>query len=263
MTPVETFLAWAEQDREWSPNTIRRYRTVLGSLPFDPATATIDQVEAWWATRYERAKSTRSNDLAVLRSFYKWATRHDLRSDDPSRRLDAPRFHRRVPRPIGESDLARLLGPLTADAPDLRRAVALMGYAGMRAAEAAACDWSWIDRESRRIFITGKGDKERPCGLSPVLLDKLLPETGGNVVTAGGAPYRAATLEQKVNRLMARHDIDNTCHDLRKRGATLAIAKTGDVYAVAKMFGWSSVETASHYALVGDEALDRIAAAMV
>lgn len=262
---VADFLDWAERDRAWSANTVRRYGTVLADLASvaDPIDATIDDLDRWWATRLDRSKATRANDLAVVRSFYKWATRHDLRTDDPTRRLDAPRVDVNVPRPIGEADLARLLGALTAEAPDLRRAVALMAYAGMRAAEAAACDWSWIDVDAHRLYITGKGNKGRVAGLSPVLLDKLLPNVGGNVVTAGAGAYRAATLEQKVNRLMVRADIAHTCHDLRKRGATLAIAKTGDVYAVAKAFGWSSVETASHYAVVGDEALDRIAAAMV
>lgn len=255
----EAFLRWAERDRRRSPNTLRRYAAVLGQLD-DPARATREQIEAWWATRTHLSEATRSNELACLRSFYKWATRFDVRPDDPTRRLDAPRIPNHVPRPVGGSDLKRLL----ATAPDdLRRAFALGAYAGCRVGEAAALDWSDIDQEARRIYVRGKGREERAIGLSPVLLDKLLPETGGNVVTAGGTPYSADTLQRKANRFIARSDVGHTFHDLRKRGATLAIAKTGDIYAVAQAFGWASIETASSYAAVSEETLDKIAAAMV
>lgn len=262
MSTVDDFLAWAEHDRNRSPNTLARYRAVLGQIP-DPLNATVGDVEAWWATRFGLSAATRANELACLRSFYRWAAKFDHRADDPTRRLDAPRVDNHVPRALGESDLTRLLGPLTETAPDLRRAVALGAYAGMRVSEAAALDWHEVDQEARRVYVRGKGRKERVLALSPVLLDKLLPDTGGNVVTAGGTPYSAATLQRKVNRLMERNGIEHTFHDLRKRGAMLAIAKTGNVHAVAAAFGWASIETANHYAVVMDDTLDAIAAAMI
>jgi integrase len=156
-----------------------------------------------------------------------------------------------------------LLGPLTTDTPDLRRAVALGAYGGLRVSEAAALDWRDVDQEARRIYVRGKGRKERVVALSPVLLDLLLPEVAGNVVTAGERAYSGATLQRKVNRLMERHEIAHTFHDLRKRGASLALSKGLNPVAVQQMFGWSSMQTVTHYAAVGDEELDRIAAAMV
>lgn len=260
------FLHWAERDRRRAAQTMRRYRVVLGqvtAIAGDPAAATREQVEAWWASRQDKSPATRANDLALLRTFYFWATRFELRPDDPTRRLDPPKVSIRTPRPIGEADVARLLGPLTENRPADRRAIALMVYTGMRVSEAARADWADIDQDARRIYITGKGDKQRVFGLSPLLLDKILPNRGGNIVNAGGAPTRPGTLEERINQLMRRRDIDHTCHDIRKRAATIAIATDGvDVYAVAKAFGWASVETASHYALVGDQAIDRIAAAL-
>lgn len=260
-TPVEDFLEWAARDRNRSPHTMSRYRAVLAMID-NPATATREDVEAWWATRRDLSPATRANELACLRSFYKWATRFDHRDDDPTRRLDAPRPTNHVPRPIGEADLDRLLYAAK-EAPDMGRAIALGAYAGFRVSEVAALDWSDIKQDSRRVYVRGKGGKERSFGISPVLLDKLLPDVGGNVVTAGGTPYTGAVLQRKVNRFIARQGVDHTFHDLRKRGASLAIAKTGDIYAVAKAFGWSSVETASFYATVSDDTLDRIAAAMI
>ena len=260
MTTTDDFLAWAERDRNRSPHTLARYHAVLGQLD-DPATATREDVEAWWATRLHLAPATRANELACLRSFYAWATRFGHRADDPTRRLDAPKVDNRIPRGIGEADLKRLFAA-TEDIPDLRRAIALGAYGGLRVSEAAGLDWSHVDLERRRLYVRGKGRKERAIGLGAVLLDKLLPDTGGNVVTAGGRPYAGPTLQRKVNRLMHREGIDSTFHDLRKRGASLAIARTHDIYAVSKAFGWSSIETASSYAAVSDDTLDAIAEAM-
>lgn len=262
MQATEQFLTWAERDRNRSPNTLARYRAVLAQLD-DPVGATLSDVETWWATRYDMSEATRANELACLRAFYRWATRFGHRADDPTRRLDAPRIPNHVPRPIGQADLTRLLGPLTADAPDLRRAVALGAYGGLRISEAAGLDWSGVDEESRRLYVRGKGRKERAVALSPMLLDLLLPRVVGNVVTAGAKPYSGATLQRKVNRLMERHEIAHTFHDLRKRGASLALSKGLNPVAVQQMFGWSSMQTVTHYAAVGDEELDRIAAAMI
>lgn len=259
---VEDFYTWAERDRRRSPNTLARYRATLGQLD-DPLAATVEQVEAWWATRFDMSEATRANELACLRAFYRWATRFGHRADDPTRRLDAPRVPNHVPRPIGASDLTRLLTDLTDGAPDLRRAIALGAYGGLRVSEAAGLDWRDVDIEARRIYVRGKGRKERVVALSAVLLDLLLPEAEGNVVTAGAKPYSAATLQRKLNRLMERHQIAHTFHDLRKRGASLALSKGLNPVAVQQMFGWSSMQTVTHYAAVGDEELDRIAAAMV
>lgn len=259
---LERFLTWAEVDRRRSPNTLRRYRATLAQLEH-PVTATQADVEAWWATRTDKSESTRSNELACLRTFYRWCTRFDVRDDDPTRRLDAPRVPNHVPRPVGESDLERVLAAARETSAELYRAVSLGAYAGLRVSETAAPDWSQVDVESRRIFVRGKGRKERVFALSPVLLDKLLPNTGGNVVMAGGTAISGATLQRRVNRFLAANDVEHTFHDLRKRAAMLAIAKTGNVHAVAGAFGWSSIETANHYAVVMDNTLDAIAAAVV
>lgn len=263
MNAIERFLSYAQRDRGWSSATVSRYGDVLGQVEAtvgDPLTLTLEEVEGWWATRYHLSPASRSNELAVLRSFYKWATKWDHRPDDPTRRLERPKIPNRVPRMVGRSDLERLLGPLTQEAPDLRRAYALAGYAGLRVSECASLEWADVDQEARRMFVRGKGGKERPVPLSPTLLDVILPEVkGANVVTGTTARYSAATLQRKMNRLMDRAGIDHTVHDLRKRGASLALSKGASPAAVKVMFGWDSMETVSHYAVVGDNELDRIA----
>ena len=274
MNLVDEFLTWAERDRMRSPHTIRRYRATLKSLAeiADPTTATIEDVDKWWNGRIDvvrrdgtvapRAAASRSNELACLRTFYRWMTKQDHRPDDPTRRLDAPNVDNAFPRPIGRADLARALESCDErNVPEIRRAIALGAYGGLRVSEAATLTWADVDMDSRMIYIRGKGRKERISGLSSKLLDEILPviQGGGNVVTAGGRTYTPDALQRRVNRHFTALGIDATFHKLRGRYVTQGISDTGDIYAVARAVGWASIETAKSYAALSDDALHRIA----
>lgn len=261
--PVAAFLAWSERDRLRSPATLARYRTVLAQLP-DPLAAGPGEVQAWWDGRLDRSAATRANDLACLRSFYRWATRRDLRADDPTRLLDAPKVDNAFPRPIGRSELAQALALCDErEAPDLRRAVALGAYGGLRVSEAASLSWAQLDLEARFMRIRGKGRKERLAGISPKLLDEILPQQAkaANVVTGTPTGYTAETLQRRINRLLGTISEGLTFHRLRARYVTQGISETGDIFAVSRAVGWASIETAKHYAALSDDALHRIAAA--
>lgn len=258
-TPVDDWLTYLER-RNRSPETIRSYRSTMSRFLPDPLSATPEDVEAWWADHDDLAVTTRTRTLATARSFFHWAIRFDLIDKDPTRRLDPPTQGRRLPRPMSRSDLHAVLA--RAD-PEMRRAVCLGAYAGLRVAEAAALDWGDVDAESRRLFVrSGKGDKDRVVGLSPLLLDSLLPTVGGNVVTAGGAPYTAGALQRRVNRLIRSAGVDGTFHKLRARFATVALADTGNLLAVSRALGHASPATTAIYALTSDADLDLIAAAV-
>ena len=239
-------------------NTVARRASVLRSIG-NAGTATREEVEAWWAGRRNLSPATRSNDLACLRAFYKWADRWDHRADDPTRRLDAPKVAKGLPHPLGRSDLRKLLDNLP---PDLRRAVALGAYAGLRVSEVAALDWADVDLEAKRARVTGKGNKTRLVAIGAVLLDELLPNTGGNVVNAGGKATSGAALQRRVNRAIQALGVDATFHSLRHRYGTLAYQATRDLLAVGRQMGHSSPVTTSIYAAPADDAADVIAEAV-
>lgn len=247
-----------------SPQTIRTYRTVLdGYLVHapNPLAARVEDAEAWWAGIAHLSVRSRARALSAVRSFYRWAIRYDLVQRDPTRRLDPPALPKGAPRYVTRHQLDTLLRELPGD---LRRAVVLGAWAGLRVSEAAALDWSDVDAEARRIHVRhGKGDKARTVGAHPLLLDALLPEVGGNVVTAGGRAYSADALQRRVNRAMKRVGVDATFHQLRHRFGTITYGATGDPLAVAAAMGHASLETTRIYAAVSDDALDRVAAAAV
>ncbi len=257
---TERYLDWLARDQNYSPNTIATYRRTFGTFPAIE-TADREAVEDWWDSRTDKAPTTRRNELAAVRSFYRWCREWDHRppTDDPTHRIRPPKMGRRLPHPVGRDDLHRLL---TVTEGDLRRAICLGAYAGLRVAEVAALSWSDIDIEARRIFVRGKGDKDRYVGLSPLLLDNLLPNVGGNVVRAGERPYSANVLQQKVNAAIKAAGVQGTFHWLRSRFATVALASTGNLLAVSRALGHASPATTAIYAATADSDLDLIAAAV-
>ena len=250
---------WADylRRRNRSAGTIRSYMSTMGTFP-DPLTCTREQAEAWWDALDGRSVASRRRMLSTVRSFYRWAQRFDVRGDDPTIRLDPPDLGRRLPRPIGRADLKLILE--NAD-PEVRRAVALAAYAGLRVSEAASLDWADIDTEARRLYVRGKGDKDRAVGLSALLLDELLPNTGGNVVTGGRVALTGDALQRRCNRTIKACGIDGTFHKLRHRFATVSLAATGNLLAVSRALGHSSPATTAIYAATTDSDLDLIAEA--
>jgi integrase len=262
---VAEFLEWGERLGR-KPATLARYGFTLKQFP-DPLHATREEVEAWWKRRFEVDKvapATMQNELACLRTFYRWAQKFDHRDDDPTRRLDSPHVDNTNPRPVPRAEIIRALAACDErGSPDLRRAIALGAYAGLRISEVAALDWAKVDIDGRQMWVRGKGGKERLVAIGPKLLDELLPkpEKGGNVVRAGLPAYRTDTLQRRVNRFFDTLGIPHTFHNLRARYVTQGIADSGDIFAVSRAVGWASIETAKHYAVLADDALQRIAAA--
>lgn len=242
-----------------SPHTVKRRRSVLRSVG-DAGTATRDQVEEWWTGRRDRKPSTRANDLACLRSFYRWAMKWEYRFDDPSVRLEAPKVPKGQPRPLGTSEIRQLIA---AAQPEIKRAVALGALAGLRVSEAAAADWAEVDLDAKRIRVTGKGQKTRLVALSDELLEILGdPAPSGSIVTGARRPYTPDALQRRVNRVFKRLGIEGTFHQLRHRYGTAGFQATHDLVAVGRQMGHTSPTTTAIYSAAADETADVIAEAV-
>lgn len=256
----ELSLDWLEHMRsERTPlNTIKARMRVLRSVG-NPGTATREQIESWWRGRSDLAPSTRANDLACLRSFYRWAAIWEHRDDNPTVRITAPRVPNGLPRPVNRPELDHLLATL--DGP-MRRAVCLGAYAGLRVSESASLSWDDVDVDLRRLRVRGKGQKGRVVAVGQVLLDELgTPMIGKNVVTRS-KPYSTGTLTRMLNRSMAAAGVRVTSHQLRHRYGTQAYRTSRDLVAVSKLMGHASTTTTQVYAAAADDVAQSIADAV-
>ena len=256
-------VAWIQWCRnEHIPaNTVARRISTLRHMP-NAGTATREDVEAWWLTRAHLAPSTRHNELANLRSFYKWCRRWEYRppGDDPTLRIDSPRVDPGLPRPMTREDLHKVIDSMT-NASD-RRAVCLGAYAGLRISEVARLDWADVDLENRELRImNSKGNKSRRVPISPMLLDALLPNTGGNVIN-GGETHDTQWLARRIRKAFRRADVDATFHQLRHRYATIAYEASGDILTVSRLLGHANLNTTQIYVRTRDDVARAIAEAV-
>jgi len=254
-------VAWIQWCRNAGipPNTIARRISVLRYMP-TAGVASREDVEAWWRARAHLSPATRHNELANLRSFYRWTRRWEYRDDDPTLRLDNPSVDPGLPRPMTREDLHTVLNSMT-NAPD-RRAVFLGAYAGLRISEVARLDWADVDLENRELRImNSKGNKSRRVPISPMLLDALLPNTGGNVVS-GVTAHDTNWLARRIRKAFRRAGINATFHQLRHRYATIAYEATGDILTVSRLLGHANVKTTQIYVRTREDVAQAIAMAV-
>lgn len=179
MTPqIEAFLEMMAVERDASPHTLSAYNRDLT----DAETALSDvgglmkadaeAVEAWFADLSRRGLSaaTAARRRSAARQFYRFALAESWRTDDPSRRLDAPKQGRPLPKVLSRDEIDRLLAASAArDAAAGLRLVALveMAYAsGLRVSELLGLKVDAIRRDPAYLIVRGKGGKERLAPLN-------------------------------------------------------------------------------------------------
>jgi integrase/recombinase XerD len=105
-----------------------------------------------------------------VRQFYRFALAEGWRTDDPSRRLDAPRRGRSLPRVLTREEIEALLAAADALEGSARlRLTALMelSYAsGLRVSELLALRVEAVRRDPAWLIVRGKGGKERLAPLN-------------------------------------------------------------------------------------------------
>ncbi len=179
MTPqIEAFLEMMAAERDASPHTLAAYGRDLadaetwlgdaGGLMAAPQEA----LEAWFADLSRRGLSaaTAARRRASVRQFYRFALGEGWRTDDPSRRLDAPKQGRSLPKTLSRDEIEALLAAAgAADSAAGLRLIALveMAYAsGLRVSELLALRVEAVRRDPAYLIVRGKGGKERLAPLN-------------------------------------------------------------------------------------------------
>jgi integrase/recombinase XerD len=105
-----------------------------------------------------------------VRQFYRFALGEGWRADDPSRRLDAPRQGRSLPKTLSRDEIEALLTAAAVhDGAAGLRLIALveMAYAsGLRVSELLALKVEAVRRDPAYLIVRGKGGKERLAPLN-------------------------------------------------------------------------------------------------
>ncbi|WP_428155716.1 site-specific tyrosine recombinase XerD [Brevundimonas sp.] len=179
MTPqIEAFLEMMAVERDASPHTLSAYGRDLADAEAALSDAgglmkaDAEAVEGWFADLSRRGLSaaTAARRRSSARQFYRFALAEGWRTDDPSRRLDAPKQGRSLPKMLSRDEIDALLAAAAArDAAAGLRLVALveMAYAsGLRVSELLGLKVEAIRRDPAYLIVRGKGGKERLAPLN-------------------------------------------------------------------------------------------------
>jgi len=176
---AEAFLEMMAVERAAAKNTLTAYaRDLADAAGFvagrgrDLSDATAEDVEAYFAAMGARglAASTASRRRAAVRQFYRFVLGEGWRADDPSRRVEAPRKGRTLPKVLSRAEVDRLIAAAaTRDgAQGLRLAcmVELAYASGLRISELTGLTLAALARDPAYLIVRGKGGKERLAPLN-------------------------------------------------------------------------------------------------
>lgn len=193
--------------------------------------------------------------LALLRSAFRIAVEEHAVKVSPFQRgmmLDEANERDRV---ATAEEIAELC---TTTDEELRLAIVLALETGARLGEIVSMDRPSIDKTRRLAKLTRtKTDRGRKRGrsvpLSPKALDAIASHPGVKLFT-----IKPSTITRRFAELVRKLEItDLRFHDLRHTAATRMALDGVDVYRLARIFGWSSLEMAQRYVNLADDQLGR------
>lgn len=167
---IEGYCAYLRQASS-SQRTIDDRKRILSVLDRDLGPgldgANADELVTWlW--RDGLSLSTRETYYGAINGFFTWACRKGILDWNPCEEMDRPRPGNRLPRPLSDVELARVL----AEAADPYRLwMTIAAYAGARCIEIARLHREHVTAET--VTLHGKGNKRRVVGAHPVLWEAI------------------------------------------------------------------------------------------
>ena len=175
---IEAFLEMLSAERAARANTLDAYRRDL-----DDARAHVrgglggagaEKIEAYVAelTRRGLAAATVRRRISALKQFYRFLLQENVRGDDPSARLEAPRRGRSLPKTLSSEEIARLIA--AAETPRDRALIEMLYGAGLRVSELVSLPLRAAPKAGQNhMIVAGKGGKERMVVLGRPALEAL------------------------------------------------------------------------------------------
>lgn len=289
MTPqIEAFLEMMAVERDASPHTLSAYNRDLS----DAETALSDAgglmkadaeaVEGWFADLSRRGLSaaTAARRRSAARQFYRFALAEGWRTDDPSRRLDAPKQGRSLPKVLSRDEIDRLLAASAArDAAAGLRLVALveMAYAsGLRVSELLGLKVEAVRRDPAYLIVRGKGGKERLAPLNTAAREAIkawlvardakrkpeVPDSPWLFPSSGRSghltPRRFAQLLDEAAVTAGIDPSRVSPHVLRHAFATHLLEGGADLRVVQTLLGHADIATTQIYTHVATDRLAQV-----
>jgi len=273
-------------ERDASPHTLSAYGRDLADAEAGIAGGLMrgDEagVEAWYADLGRRGLSsaTQARRRSAVRQFYRFALGEGWRADDPSRRLDAPKQGRSLPRTLSGEEVERLLAAAaTRDGAAGLRMVALveLAYAsGLRVSELLGLKVEAVRRDPAFLIVRGKGGKERLAPLNASAREAvkawLIARDAARPGKAPDSPWlfpsasaRGHLTPRRFAQLLDQAAVDAgidparvSPHVLRHAFATHLLEGGADLRVVQTLLGHADIATTQIYTHVATDRLAQV-----
>ena len=277
-TAIDRFLRYMVVERNASTLTTKSYREdLMALLDFledpsgghpQPSEVTPQELRQYVAALHEAgyAKSSIARRLASLRSFFRYAQREGLATQNPAKPLRNPRTGRKLPHFLTCADLKKLLAAPSSKTYLGRRDRAIletMYSAGLRVSETVGLNDEDLDLEEGVARIRGKGRKERLALVGSyatralrgwLQVRRLDPRLAG----ARTAPvfvnrFGRRLTTRSVARMLEKYlketglDLRTSPHTLRHSFATHLLNEGADIRGVQELLGHKSLGTTQIY----------------
>ncbi len=287
---IAQFLRYLATERNASDLTIKAYRedlfglvdwleTSYGKTP-RPDSLSPQDLRGFQAALQDAgyARTTIARKLASLRSFYRFAIRQGIATDNPAKPLRNPRQQRKLPLVLSTTEIGRLLStPPANETAGLRdRAILETMYsAGLRVSELVGLRDGDLDEAEQIVRVRGKGRKERisPLGSYAIKAIKRYrskrtrhPQTEslGRQASVFVNRFGRILTTRSVGRMLEKHiaaaglDSRISPHTLRHSFATHLLDGGADIRSVQELLGHKSLATTQIYTHVSTANLRRV-----
>jgi integrase/recombinase XerD len=284
---AEAFLEMMAVERAAARNTLTAYGkdladagAFLAGRGRSLSDASTEDVEAYFESLGARglSASTAARRRAALRQFYRFVLGEGWRADDPSRRVDAPRQGRPLPRVLSREEMERLIAAAAArdGAQGLRLAcmVELIYASGMRVSELLSLPLAALQRDPAYLIVKGKGGKERLAPLNDAARTAVKAYLEVRPAYAHGPPspwlfasrgaggrLTARRFSQLLGEAAADAGIDParvSPHVLRHAFATHLLEGGADLRTVQTLLGHADISTTQIYTHVAEDRLREV-----
>lgn len=289
---IEKFLKYLRYERNASPHTIRNYESDLAQFsayvqPPGAQPPSLDRIDHLLVREYlgylhdqKLQKSSIARKLASLRSFFRFAVREQMMTQNPARMVSTPSLPRRLPSVLSAEEINRFLDWVKTLEPNPRgkhlertrwlqaRDLAILELlygSGLRVSELISLDLKDIDLQQQSVRVQGKGGKERviPYGSKArEALEAYWPAREALQARAAtpsdhqpvflnlfGRRLTGRSVGRMVKGYARRAEISWNLHphSLRHAFATHLLTDGADLRAIQELLGHRSLSTTQRY----------------
>ncbi|MCH8538576.1 MAG: tyrosine recombinase XerC [Alkalimonas sp.] len=272
--PLQQFLDYLRNERNYSPATRDSYRRQLETVALQSGVTGWDQLHQATLQRhlgqaFQQGLAPRSLALraASLRSFYRFLQQQQLCNDNPAQYLKVPKADKTLPKHLDVDQIRQLLAAKPDDALGFRdRAMLELFYSsGLRLAELVTLNQRDINWHEQLLSVRGKGSKDRTVPIGRYAIQALKewlqyrPElTGPELPAADADALFLSKKQQRISSRQVRQRVDRWArqqglaqslhpHMLRHSFASHMLESSGDLRAVQELLGHANLSTTQVY----------------